>query len=67
MHTKQPERERHMRELAASLFFAVEKRADRFTLTKDVDVANVVRHESLTLDEAEEVLNTWKLRGFHGG
>ena len=30
-------------------------------------MANVVRHESLTLDEAEEVLNTWKLRGFHGG
>jgi hypothetical protein len=61
------ERERHLRELAGSLFFAVDKNGERFTLTRDVDVATPVRHENLTLDEAEEVLRTWKLRGFHGG
>jgi len=26
-----------------------------------------VRHEGLTLDEVEEILNTWKLHGLHGG
>jgi hypothetical protein len=26
-----------------------------------------VDKESLALEEAEEFLNTWKLRGFHGG
>jgi hypothetical protein len=26
-----------------------------------------VDKENLTLEEAEEFLNTWKLRGFHGG
>jgi len=61
------ERERHLRELAGSLFFAVHQEGERFTLTRDVDVAQPVRHENLTLEQAEEILNTWKLRGFHGG
>ena len=47
--------------------FAVRREGDRFTLTRAIDVARPVRHENLTLEEAEEVLNTWKLRGFHGG
>jgi hypothetical protein len=60
-------REREMRELAAQLFFEVEKQGDRFSLYRDVDVPAPVRRENLTLDEAEELLHTWQLRGFHGG
>jgi hypothetical protein len=61
------DRERHMRELAARLLFDVQKRGTRFTLARTVDVPEPVRHDDLTLDEAEEILNTWKLRGPHGG
>jgi hypothetical protein len=34
---------------------------------READVATAVRGENLSLDEAEELLETWKLRGFHGG
>jgi hypothetical protein len=67
MQAQDSERERHMRELAARLFFNVQKQGSGFTLTRYVDVSAPVRHENLTLDEAEELLNTWKLRGPHGG
>jgi hypothetical protein len=67
VETQDSERERHMRELAARLFFDVQKQSAGFVLTRHVDVAKPVRHENLTLEEAEEVLNTWKLRGLHGG
>jgi hypothetical protein len=39
----------------------------RATAFRDLDVEKPVRREGLTLDEVEEVLNTWKLRGPHGG
>ena len=61
------ERERHMCALAAELLFDVQKQGARFTLTRHTDVSAPVRHADLTLDEAEEVLSTWKLRGAHGG
>jgi hypothetical protein len=61
------ERETHLRALAAQLFFTVEKTADRFTLIRTVDVSEPVREQNLTLQEAEVLLQTWKLRGFHGG
>jgi hypothetical protein len=61
------EREKTLRKLAARLFFNVEKRGSRFTITRYVDVPAPVGHENLTLAEVEEVLNTWKLRGLHGG
>lgn len=61
------ERERAMHELAAKLLFRVEKHGGRYSLCRDVDVSSPVRREDLTLDEAEELLNTWKMRGFHGG
>jgi hypothetical protein len=67
VETQGSERERHMRELAEKLLFEVQKQGTGFTLTRHVDVAKLVRHENLTLEEAEEVLNTWKLRGLHGG
>ncbi|MGE5164771.1 MAG: hypothetical protein ACM3IH_12205 [Sphingobacteriales bacterium] len=53
--------------LADRLQFTVEKIGDRFSLTRTADVAQPVREKGLTLAEAKEFLETWKLRGFHGG
>jgi hypothetical protein len=61
------ERERRLHELAAKLLFRLERRGARFSLYRDVDVPKPVRHDELTLDEVEDILNTWKLRGPHGG
>ena len=61
------EREQHLRKLANRLLFNLQKEGTHFTLTRDVDVPAPVRHDNLTADEAEDVLNTWKLRGPHGG
>lgn len=63
----QQAREREMEKLAGQLHFRVEKHGERYSLCRDVDVSSPVRRDDLTLDEAEELLNTWKLRGFHGG
>ena len=62
-----PDREQAMLELARQLYFSVEKRGSRFSLYRDVDVREPVRREDLTLEKAEELLSTWKMRGFHGG
>jgi hypothetical protein len=63
----QSDRERHLREFAARLLFDVHEQGGRFTLTRAIDVPAPVRHQNLTLEEAEEILETWKLRGPHGG
>jgi len=67
MQPQGSDRERHMRDLAAMLLFDVQKHGSRFTLSRSIDVSKPVRRENLTLEEAEELLNTWKLRGLHGG
>ena len=67
MRENEAEREKRLRQLASKLFFTIEKEGSRFRLYRDADVSQPVRHEDLTLDEVEETLNTWKLRGFHGG
>jgi hypothetical protein len=64
---KDSDREKRLRELASKLFFTLSKKGSRFRLCREADVSQPVRHEGLTLDEVEETLNTWKLRGFHGG
>jgi hypothetical protein len=61
------ERERHLLRLAALLSFRVTKQGDLFGLTRTADVENPVHADGLTIEQAEEVLNTWKLRGLHGG
>gem|GEM_PF-968411 len=61
------EREAHLRVLADQLFFVVEKTGQRFTFKRTTDVSKPVCEESLTLTEAEQLLQRWKLRGFHGG
>jgi hypothetical protein len=67
MHQNEPDREARLRELASQLLFSMENQGGRFRLYRDADVSRPVRHEGLTLDEVEVILNTWKLRGPHGG
>jgi hypothetical protein len=61
------DREAHLRKLADQLLFTVEKTGERFTLTRTADVSQPVIERKLTLPEAEELLQIWKLRGPHGG
>lgn len=61
------ERKAHLRALADQLPFKVERRAAGFTLTRAADVSKPERHDRLTLDQAEELLGNWKLRGLGGG
>jgi hypothetical protein len=56
-----------MTNLAKQLRFRVEKHGSTYSLRRDVDASTPVDKENLTLEEAEEFLNTWKLRGFQGG
>ena len=67
MQESEADREARLRELASKLFFTLKRQGARFALCRDVDVPKVVRHDGLTLDEVEDTLNTWKLRGPHGG
>jgi len=64
---EQQHSEREMRQLAERLLFDVQAHDGRFTLTRTVDAPASVRHENLTLKEAVEILESWKLRGPHGG
>jgi hypothetical protein len=61
------QREAHLYALADSLLFKIERNGERFTLVRTADVSKPVRHERLTIDEAEELLGNWKLRGLGGG
>jgi len=67
MQESEANREARLRDLAPKLFFTLTADGSRFALYRDVDVSKPVKHDGLTLDEAEEMLNTWKLRGPHGG
>lgn len=64
---EQKTREAKMRALAESLEFSVEKSGERFTLTRTAELLRPAVEENLTLAEAEELLETWKLRGLGGG
>ena len=59
--------EANLRRLAERLQFKVEQHGDRFTLTRTADVSRPVVEEGLTLSEAHELLERWKLRGPGGG
>jgi hypothetical protein len=59
------QRETHIYALAGRLEFAVQKAGERFTLIRTADVTAPVRKERLTLDQAEGLLEVWKLHG-HG-
>jgi hypothetical protein len=63
----QATREADMRTLADRLLFKVDKNDGGFTLTRTTDLSRPERAENLTLPQAEELLETWKLRGLGGG
>jgi hypothetical protein len=67
MSLEEADRETVLYVLAARLQFRVAKDGGRFTLTRTADVARPERESNLTLTEAEKLLETWKLRGPHGG
>ena len=60
-------REQTAYELAAELLFTLEKSEGGYSLRREVDVRSPVQRDNLTLEEVEELLETWKMRGFHGG
>jgi hypothetical protein len=60
-------REAYLYALADGLLFNIERSGERFTLVRTADVSKPVRHERLTIDQAEELLGNWKLRGLGGG
>jgi hypothetical protein len=57
------ERETRLRDLAQKLMFTVEKTNERYTLIRTADVSRPVHEKDLTLKQAEDLLETWKLRG----
>ena len=59
------DRERAANDLAERLFFKLEKNGERFSLRRKI--GDQARRDDLTLDEAEQVLERWKLEGPHGG
>ena len=65
--TDQQRRETEVTALAEELHFQLEKRNSRFSLRRELPDEEQVRREDLTLDEAEQFLNRWKLRGLGGG
>ena len=67
MAESEADREARLRELAVKLSFRLDKQGLRFALYRDVDVSQPVSRDGLTIDEVEDLLNTWKLRGPHGG
>jgi hypothetical protein len=67
MQETESDRWARLQELASKLAFTLKNEGQRFALYRDVDVPDPVRHDGLTLDEVEDILNTWKLRGPHGG
>lgn len=54
-------------DLAERLQFKLEQHGERFTLSRTADVSRPVVEEDLTLSEAHELLERWKLRGLGGG
>jgi hypothetical protein len=67
MREHKASRETRLRELASKLSFTLENQGSHFVLFRNADVSRPVRHDGLTLDEVEDILATWKLRGPHGG
>jgi hypothetical protein len=72
VHQDLTSRERKVKRLAKSMYFKLTRQkltrqGDRYSLCRTVGLSGPARRENLTLDEVEEELETWKLRGYHGG
>jgi len=50
MQEKEADREARLRELASKLFFTLKNQGLRFSLYRDVDVPEPIRHDGLSLD-----------------
>jgi len=67
VHQNLTNRERKAKHLAEKMFFKLTRKGDRYSLCRTVGLSGPARRENLTLEEVEEELETWKLRGPHGG
>ena len=67
VHPDLSSRERKVKRLSKSMYFKLTRQGDRYSLCRTVGLSGPARRENLTLDEVEEELETWKLRGPHGG
>ena len=65
METGSADRERAAFDLAGRLFFQLKKDGDRYSICREL--GEFVPQKNLNLDEVEEILERWKLRGPHGG
>jgi len=63
MEKSEERREADLRKLADRLQFSVTRSGDRFTLIRTADVSRPVQEVDLSLSDAENLLETWKLRG----
>ena len=64
---RETERETQLRALAERLEFRMDGSDGRYSLTRTADLSRPEREVNLTLDEVEDLLDTWKLRGLGGG
>jgi len=60
-------RERKVKHLAKQMFFRLTREGDRYSLCRTAGLSGPARRDDLTLDQVEEELEKWKLRGYHGG
>lgn len=56
---KEADREARLREVASKLFFTLKNQGLRFSLYRDVDVPEPIRHDGLSLDEVEDTYSTY--------
>jgi hypothetical protein len=59
-------REHKAKRLAEKLFFKLD-RGEGYALCRTAGMSGPVHRENLSLDEVEQELELWKLRGPHGG
>ena len=67
MHQDLASRERKAMRLAKKMYFKLTRQGDCYSPCRTVGLSGPARQENLTLDEVEEELETWKLRGDHSG
>jgi hypothetical protein len=60
-------RQRKAKRLAEKLYFKLTREGNRYSLCRTVGLSGPARRENLSLDEVEQELEKWKLRGYHGG
>ena len=51
LNAREADREARLREVASKLFFTLKNQGLRFSLYRDVDVPEPIRHDGLSLDE----------------